>query len=468
MKVCIVAEGSYPIVRGGVSEWTHQLIKGLNNIEYDIFCLSPLGNEEPIYEKLPNIGNVIIRQASQAKTQSNGRKLPRSSFSELCDCLEGTFHGKPIDCKRIVKLVEHCTIPKEWQLSKEYWNFIVTNYEQMHSNMSFSEFFWTTHNIFVILIDAINIAKTLPQASAYHSLTTGMGGLVAVITAAIHGKPILVSEHGLYLKERSIELSRQNVTPETRQLATDFFVSMVRTSYENADFLLPICQAYADNEVAIGASREKIRVITNGIDVTKFLPVEKQISSRPIVGCFARVVPVKDQLSLIKASKKVLDLYPADFVFVGEIQDEEYYQECQTLVNELKVNDYVRFIGHTDNVADWYHKSDIFVLSSQTEGLPLALLEAMSCGIPCVCTAVGGVPEVISDTGVGYVVPPGDTDKLASSISILLNDNSLRKSMGEKATKLAREKYTVQTMQSRIVDVYNEATNRYIGTSVKK
>jgi glycosyltransferase involved in cell wall biosynthesis len=412
---------------------------------------------------------VIIRRASQAETQTNGRQLPRSSFSELCDCLEVTFHGKPIDCKRIAKLVENCSIPKEWQLSKEYWNFILRNYEQKHSSMGFSEFFWTMNSIFTTLVDAVNLAKTLPQDSAYHSLTTGMGGLVAAMAAAIHGKPLLVSEHGLYMKERSIELSRQNVTPETRQLTTDYFMSMVRTSYEYADFLLPICQAYADNEVAIGASPRKIRVVTNGIDVKKFLPPEKHDNGTPLVSCFARVVPLKDQLSLIKAGKKVLETQLADFVFVGEIQDEEYYHECQDLIDELKINDHIKFVGHIDNVVDWYRKSDVFVLSSQTEGLPLALLEAMSCGLPCVCTAVGGVPEVISGTGVGYIVPPGDSDQLASSISRLLSDTTLRRSMGAKATKLAREKYTVQTMQSKIIDVYVEAlVDRRIGTPVNK
>jgi len=126
-----------------------------------------------------------------------------------------------------------------------------------------------------------------------------------------------------------------------------------------------------------------------------------------MVGCFARVVPVKDQMTLLKAGKTILGECKADFIFAGEIQDEEYYKECQDLVQKLGIGGNIKFIGHSDNMLDLYRRADIFVLSSQSEGVPLALLEAMSCGLPAVCTSVGGVPEILADSVTGFLVQRG-------------------------------------------------------------
>ena len=457
MKVCIIAEGSYPIVRGGVSEWTHQLITGLPFIDYDVFCLAPTGRERPIYDKPKNLRSITIRPVSQHDARATHGVLPISKYGELCDCLDGTLHGKPIDCVGLAKLMRKYRLTKEWLQSEQYWNHMVGFYDRTRPTTDFSEFFWTTHGIFSTLMDAAELAQKVPRADVYHSLTTGLGGLVASTAAAVNGTPLVISEHGLYLKERSIDLSRQAVTPETRQLATDYFMTLVKTSYENADMLLPICQNYAENEIGLGASPRKIKVVTNGIDVQKFLPPASRNGSTPVIGCFARIVPLKDQMSLIKASKSILESHTAEFIFAGDIQDKEYFQECQDLATELKVSNHLKFLGHIDNVAEWYRKSDIFVLSSTTEGLPLALLEAMSCGLPSVCTAVGGVPDVMAGNDVGYIVPPGDPASLALNISHLLEDGELRKSMGERAAKMVRERYTIESMEQKIIDVYFEA-----------
>jgi glycosyltransferase involved in cell wall biosynthesis len=137
-------------------------------------------------------------------------------------------------------------------------------------------------------------------------------------------------------------------------------------------------------------------------------------------------------------------------------EDEEYYRECQALVKRLDLSEKIKFIGHSDNMLDLYRKADIFVLSSRSEGVPLALLEAMSCGLPSVCTAVGGVPEILPDTITGFLVPPGDIDCLASKISTLLDDPELRKKMGIRARELIKEKYTVGEMAQKILGIYNE------------
>jgi glycosyltransferase involved in cell wall biosynthesis len=81
----------------------------------------------------------------------------------------------------------------------------------------------------------------------------------------------------------------------------------------------------------------------------------------------------------------------------------------------------------------------------------------MSCGLPSVCTAVGGVPDILSGTGAGYIVPPNDPDSLSARLCELLENKTLRTEMGVRARELAREKYTIENMADRILMVYLEA-----------
>jgi glycosyltransferase involved in cell wall biosynthesis len=193
-------------------------------------------------------------------------------------------------------------------------------------------------------------------------------------------------------------------------------------------------------------------LINNGIETERFVPAQKLNGHRPLVGCFARVVPIKDITNFIEAAKIVLDKSPADFAVIGDIQDKEYYIECKKMVETLGISDHFKFVGYA-NPIEWYHKTDIFTLSSKSEGVPYALLEAMSCGLPCVCTDVGGVREILAD-GLGFVVPPGRPDSLAQAIHKLVADDELRIAMGRRATKVAREKYTLKQEAGHVFDLY--------------
>jgi len=461
MKVCIIAEGTYPFMRGGASEWTHQLIEGLPSVEFDIFSLAPTGKEKPVYERLANIKNITIKSACFLPQNRNVRKVPSFVNKKMAEIFEASFQGTVIDCNAIVEIIRKFGTPYGWLLSEEYWKLITRNYEDKCPDSNFSDYFWTTYSVYSTMLDAITLAQELPTADVYHSLTTGVAGFISTLAAIMRNTPLVVSEHGMYLKERSIDMARQNLSPVLQQIAAEYFTSIVRTSYKYADFLLPICQAYAEHEVALGARPDKIKVTLGGINAEKFTPPANRNGGTPLIGCFARVVPLKDQLCLIKASKKVLENYTADFVFVGEIQDLAYYEECQSLIKEWNLQDHVKFVGHSNDIVDWYRKSDIFVLSSKTEGLPLSLLEAMSCGLPCVCTDVGGISEVISGEGVGFIVPPGNPDSLASGINELLKDKTNRRLMGMRASELVKKNYSLQNMQHRILDVYYEVFSLY-------
>jgi glycosyltransferase involved in cell wall biosynthesis len=469
MKICLISEGSYPIVRGGVSEWTQQLIKGLHFVDFDIFCLAPTGRETWLaeYEKPANVKSVTIQGlANQRPLANKSSVLPKAISEELVVCMASVLNGSPIDCERLTSAVKSDDpIYKAWLTSKEYWDFLVHFYEANWADSDFSEYFWAANGIFSSLLDTATLARQVPNANIYHSLTTGSSGFVGCLAKVIHRRPLVVSEHGLYMKERVLDLAKQDITPSVKNQILNYYKSMVMTCYEQADLLIPVCQDHANKEVELGVDPKKIRVVINGIDSDKFTPGGTKKPGTPMVGCFARVVPVKDQMTLLKAGKTILGECDADFVFAGEIQDAEYYKECQDLVQKLGIGGNIKFIGHSDNMLDLYRRADIFVLSSQSEGVPLALLEAMSCGLPAVCTSVGGVPEILADSVTGFLVQRGDVENMSAKISTLLRDETLRKKMGSKARELVIENYTIGEMSRKILGIYNELNTKETGSN---
>jgi len=457
MKICIISEGSYPVCRGGLSEWAHELMKELDFIEFDIFCIAPPKRTKPLYDKLPNLRSVVILEVANTDSSRKSSDLPKAVSAELSNCLTDVLYGRSVNCETLAEILKKYRIKKTWLQSREVWNSTIQFYQENCPERDFREFFWTAQGIYSMVLDGLALVDRVQVADVYHSLTAGLGGLVGSIAKVLHGKPLIVSELGQYMRERTIELARYKIPETAQRQIIRLSETMLRTSYKYADLIVPVSSSYIPPELELGADQKDIRIVSNGIDARKFIPNLSKNGAPPVVGCFARVVPVKGQFTFIKACKKVLENHKASFVIIGEVQDDPtYYDQCRALVDDLGLTEDVKFIGYVDNLLEWYHKVDIFVLPSLWEGIPLALLEAMSCGLPCVCTAVGGVPDILSDTGVGYLVPPDDPNSMSSRITQLLDDETLRKGMGKRARELIEEKYTIEHMASGILRTYLE------------
>lgn len=176
-----------------------------------------------------------------------------------------------------------------------------------------------------------------------------------------------------------------------------------------------------------------------------------------MIGCFARVVPIKDIETLIRAAAIVCQNHDARFVVAGEAQDPQYLKDCQKLVKDIGLVDKFEFLGHMDS-AKGLHEIDIFTLSSYSEGVPYALLEAMSCGLPAVCTSVGGMPEIIRED-TGFTVPPKQPEALAHKICELLDNKEMRISFGRRAREVALTEYTIDIMGNNFLNLYKELSH---------
>jgi glycosyltransferase involved in cell wall biosynthesis len=173
-----------------------------------------------------------------------------------------------------------------------------------------------------------------------------------------------------------------------------------------------------------------------------------------VIGTVGNFTPKKDHETLLKATARVAERHDAlRLVLVGSGPLEGALHKS---TRDLGLDELVVFAGSRDDVAGLIPAFDVFALSSRHEGLPIALLEAMGSGIPCVATAVGGVPEVVTDGREGLLVPPRDPTALATALSAMLSAPKVREAAGRHATRTARC-FDITQAARQTEDLYRDA-----------
>jgi glycosyltransferase involved in cell wall biosynthesis len=235
----------------------------------------------------------------------------------------------------------------------------------------------------------------------------------------------------------------------SRVLFNRFIQRMIANSEE--------ARAYAIQH--LGLTDEKALFIPNGLEITRItteaaiphvMPTEWQ-ENRIIIGTSASVSPRKNPSLFLHVATTLLNTNPnAHFLWVG---GGELEKAACAQAELLGIAPHVRFTGHVNDVPRWLARMDIFVLTSNLEGTPNAVMEAMACALPCVVTDTGGCRELVQDGVTGFVVPVGDADALADRVSCLIDDSALRQRMGE-AGKNAIQAYDVHKMAAAYGTVY--------------
>ncbi|MGH3978648.1 MAG: glycosyltransferase [Pseudonocardiaceae bacterium] len=189
----------------------------------------------------------------------------------------------------------------------------------------------------------------------------------------------------------------------------------------------------------LGYPTSKVRIVRNGVDTSRPVTPADPVTAvklgigpgDPVIGILAALRPEKDHATLLRAARLVLDELPATRILV--VGDGMLRPELQRLASELGIADQVIFTGSRSDVGDLLALMDVFTLTSYSECLPMAVLEAMVSGRPAVCTAVGGIPELIEDGVTGHLVPPRDPQALARQLVTLLGDRERACEMGRAA-----------------------------------
>lgn len=190
--------------------------------------------------------------------------------------------------------------------------------------------------------------------------------------------------------------------------------------------------------------QKKVEVIYNPIFLSEeYINSACKATHKKKIISVARLLPQKNQKMLINAFAKFSIVHPEYSLHI--FGKGASYDELNRLIGELELSDKVLLRGVTDNVFEELKSSDFFVLSSNFEGMPNTLLEAMCVGLPCISTKVSGAVDLIKDEENGFLVDIGNEDQLASKMCLLADNNQLRESIGNQASKLF-EKLNINTI----------------------
>ncbi len=274
----------------------------------------------------------------------------------------------------------------------------------------------------------------------HHATALILGGIPARLAKV---RRVVMTEHGLYqLKERP---SYRRSAARYCRFASD--ITVVEPS--QADYF----------HAELGVPQRKLHYVPNGVRVASRTP-DRVERARAALGLspemFAyfyvgRLSPVKDLGTLLGAFAE-LPLHVSSRSKLYLAGDGTERKALEEICNSLRLSDRVQFLGARDDVSDLLMAADAFVMSSTTEGLPMAMLEAMAGGVPCAATAVGGIPDLLSE-GRGLVVPARSSQKLAFAMSQLAESPELRKSITVAARKHVSRHYSLDAVVDRYLEL---------------
>lgn len=235
------------------------------------------------------------------------------------------------------------------------------------------------------------------------------------------------------------------IMPQTRRFE--------RRAVREANAVLAL-SPYTFEAVRLLTRSRPLHLALCGVDTDLFRPLEE--SPRDYILCVARLSDARKNLTLLLKAYASLQSKMAlpDLCLVGEPPSEE----AKKLLRELGIEDKVRMLGvkGPQELAVLYQNAQFFVLSSDEEGLAIVVIEAMSSGLPVICTACGGPESVVMNNQTGFLTPVGDVGAFAQAMERLLSDQTLRESMGRAARREAEEKYSLAVTGRVFLDQYDQ------------
>ncbi|NNM59040.1 MAG: GT4 family glycosyltransferase PelF [Legionellales bacterium] len=483
IDILLMLEGTYPLVAGGVSTWIYNLITYLPHYRFGAIFI---GGREEDYHGLqyPLPSNLVHLEIHYLfpKFEEPVHHFIQHEMKDIhCPFKDTDVMDGLTDLSKIEALLldKSSILQNDFWYSERSWDYLVKNYIDKCGNISFIDYFWTMRNIHAPLWRLFEIMRTAPKAKLIHSASTGYAGLLAALLSTLSGKKFILTEHGIYTKERRLDLLQKNWIKQSiiQELHLDYinekwinlFEMLSRICYRQADPVISLFKAYQERQIEDGASPKKTRIIPNGVNIKKIESYrqERPASSKNIVALIGRVVKIKDIKTFIRAIAIAKQQLPAleGWIIGPEREDPAYARECRELVELLHLSKVVFFKG-TKNLEDVLNPIDIIVLSSISEGQPLVVLEGFAAGIPCIVTDVGGCHELIYGKDeediklgkAGEVVSISDPSALAKAIVRLLQNPKEYQAVVKVGKQRVQKYYDLK----RIIAEYNQIYQEHI------
>jgi len=546
--VTLLLEGTYPFVSGGVSSWVHQIIRGLPETRFALVFIGGSRDktdklryelpsnvvhlEEHYLSDVPQDQRVVSRRgdeafhraartlhdlfaatANQASAPSVGagaapgamirpRVVPRvSGFLETGSSFDGLArsagaahpHG---DTTGGVSLADVLTpvvsamsknphaCERDFLFSERSWEMICERYETSARERSFLEYFWCVRSMHTPLFIMARAAENIPRSRVFHVISTGFAGFLGMLLNRARNVPLILTEHGIYTKERRIELLQASWIKDDdlpsealssighfRQMWIRFFEALGTMTYAAADPIISLYEGNRARQIQDGAASARTRVLANGIDIARFAPLRAHRAQGVprVLGLIGRVVPIKDIKTFIRTMSVVSAELPGTegWIVGPEEEDPNYAAECHDLVKSLGLTGVVRFLGF-QKVEDILPKLGLNVLTSISEAQPLVVLEAFAAGVPCVSSDVGCCRELIEGVtepdralgAAGRVVKIADPEATGKAAVALLKDEQAWHAAQQAGIARVERFYTQARMLDHYRSVYDAALAR--------
>ncbi|MCG7529514.1 GT4 family glycosyltransferase PelF [Streptomyces sp. OfavH-34-F] len=466
-RVTLLTEGTYPHSHGGVSVWCDQLVTGMPDIAFDVLAVTGTGREPVVWDIPAQVGRVVSvpmwgpAPEGQAPYGRHGRRLAQSYerfVTALLDPRAESGFG-----------------PALYALARAGEDGRLSPFLRGNQALGILTAVWNRPGLAVrearpTLHDAVTatallehalrpLAAPYPTAGVAHAVSGGVAVLPGLAALERHGVPLLLTEHGVYLRERYLGYRTAPYRWPVKALVLGFFRLLAEETYRRAALITPGNRYNRLWEEHGGAAPDAIRTVYNGVDPAAFPPAGPEPTD-PVLSWAGRVDPIKDLETLIRAFALVRERVPAARLrlFGGTPRGGEGYRErCEALAAELGQGASVTFEGRVEDIRDAYAAGNVVMLSSISEGFPFTLIEAMSCGRATVSTDVGGVREAVGDTGL--VVPPRDPAAMAAAALELLADPARRRRMGEGARLRVIEQFTLRQTIDTFRAIYQELSD---------
>ena len=468
MRICLVLEGCYPYVHGGVSTWMHGYIQAMPEHEFVLWVIGAHAADRGkfVYELPGNVVEVhevflddaLRLSGEQEEAYYNDRE--REALRRLVslsnpdwDVLFDIFQRRRVH-------------PLSFLQSRAFMDIFRDVCLAEYPYTPFADAFHTMRSMLLPVLYLLG--SEVPVADVYHAISTGYGGLLACLGSGVHHAPVLLTEHGIYTREREEEIIRADwVVPSFKDRWIRFFYLLSEEIYRRAFRVTSLFHNARKTQIDMGCDADKCLVIPNGIQFDRF----KDIPLKPDdgwvdIGAVVRLAPIKDVKTMIYAFFELHERLPKVRLHImGGVDDEEYGAECHALVDTLGVRDLI-FTGRV-NVVEYMEKLDFTILTSISEGQPLSVLESLAARRPCVTTEVGCCRELLEgapgdDFGVaGFVTPPMYRKGLADAMERMCTSRARRIEMGERGQRRVATFFLHEQMLANYRALYDETARAF-------
>lgn len=464
MRVCLICEGSYPYIPGGVSNWVQMLCSQFQDVEFVIWAIATTREEMSKYAyRVPeNVKEIHTLYLGDAEFKKSGRKvcLSRDEKETLKGLLIGSVNS--INWTGVLELArQHRQHLCDLLMSESFLDICTEEYCRQKSRKVFLQFLWNFRGIYFPLMYILS--QEIPKADIYHAISAGYAGILGSSASYIEEKPLVLSEHGIYTREREEDIIRsQWVAGEFKEPWIDFFKKLSFTAYHQASVVTTLFGANRSLQIELNCPPEKIAIIPNGVNAADFdCCRQKKSSGTFVLGAVLRVVPIKDVKTMLLAFDIVKRTMPETCLkIMGNCEEDPvYYQECTELLEELGTED-VEFLGQV-NIKEHLPEVDLLLLSSISEGQPLAILEGLAAEIPFVATNVGDCRALLEGEReedrfgpAGLIVPVMNSEAMAQAILHCIRNPELLTRMGQAGRKRVEAYYSRKEMLDAFRNIY--------------